>query len=199
MCGVAVAVGALLGLSVGCGVVEEGTGVTAWLVPHALNATTRIGVTSRQIGVRMLARGFYGWGVAESIRRVLMFPARRPIRESRGLTARCCLISYPWTRVPKAVPPLDPWQLRLLPVADRFMALMWSRPGGLSLRTTWVTPATIGLGLAVAVALGVPGLGVMAYGIFTGQLLLALGGLVAAVLGTGGGTVAAYGIRQRLL
>jgi hypothetical protein len=89
--------------------------------------------------------------------------------------------------------------LRLLPVADRFMALMWSRPGGLSLRTTWVTPATIGLGLAVVLVLGLPGLGALAYGIATGQFLLALGGLVAAALGAGGGTVAIYGIRQRRL
>ena len=72
---------------------------------------------------------------------------------------RCTPISYPWTRVPKDAPPLDAWQLRLLPAADRFMALMWSRPGGLSLRTTWVTPATIWLGLAVVVTLGLPGLG----------------------------------------
>jgi hypothetical protein len=97
------------------------------------------------------------------------------------------------------VPPLDPWQLRLLPVADRFMALMWSRPGGLSLRTAWVTPATIWLGLAVVVALGVPGLGAIAYGIFSRQYLLAFGGLIAVALGAGGGMVAVYGIRQRLL
>jgi hypothetical protein len=97
------------------------------------------------------------------------------------------------------VPPLDSWQLRLLPVADRFMALMWSRPGGLSLRTTWVTPATIWLGLAVVVALGLPGLGVIGYGIVTRQVVLAFGGLIAAALGAGGGTVALYGIRQRRL
>ena len=147
----------------------------------------------------MIARGFYEWRPAESTRRVLMFLARRPGTESRGLAARCSRISYPWTRVPKSVPPLDPWQLRLLPLADRFMALMWSRPGGLSLRTTWVTPATIGLSLAVVAVLGLPGVGVLAYGIMTGQVLLALGGLIAAALGAGGGTVALYGIRQRLL
>jgi hypothetical protein len=89
--------------------------------------------------------------------------------------------------------------LWLLPVADRFMALMWSRPGGLSLRTTWVTPATMGLGLAVVVTVGLPGLGAIVYGIATGQLLLLFGGLAAAGLGIGGGTVAVYGIRQRLL
>jgi hypothetical protein len=108
-------------------------------------------------------------------------------------------MSYPWTRVPKDLPPLDPWQLRLLPVADRFMALMWSRPGGLSLRTAWVTPATIWLGLAVVIALGLPGLGAIAYGIFSRQYLLAFGGLIAVALGAGGGTVAVYGIRQRVL
>ena len=79
------------------------------------------------------------------------------------------------------------------------MAVMWSRPGGLSLRTTWVTPATIWLGLAVVVALGLPGLGAVAYGIASRQVLLALGGLIATALGGGGGTVALYGIRQRRL
>ena len=79
------------------------------------------------------------------------------------------------------------------------MALMWSRPGGLSLRTTWVTPATVWLGLAVVVAVGIPGLGAIAYGVFSRQLLLSFGGLIAAALGAGGGTVAVYGIRQRLL
>jgi len=128
-----------------------------------------------------------------------MFLLAATSSESRGLPERCSLISYPWTRVPKDVPPLDPWQLRLLPVADRFMALMWSRPGGLSLRTTWVTPATIWLAVAVVVALGIPGLGAIAYGIATRQVLLAFGGLIAAALGAGGGTVAVYGIRQRLL
>ena len=79
------------------------------------------------------------------------------------------------------------------------MALMWSRPGGLSLRATWVTPATIGLGLAVMVTLGLPGLGAIAYGIATRQVLLAFVGLTAASIGAGGGTVAVYGMRQRLL
>ena len=79
------------------------------------------------------------------------------------------------------------------------MALMWSRPGGLSLRTAWVTPATIWLALALVVALGLPGLGAIAYGIASRQLLLALGGVIAAALGIGGGTVAVYGIRQHRL
>ena len=79
------------------------------------------------------------------------------------------------------------------------MALMWSRPGGLSLRTTWVTPATIWLAIALVIALGLPGLGAVAYGIVSRQVMLAFGGLIAAGLGGGGGAVALYGIRQRLL
>jgi hypothetical protein len=79
------------------------------------------------------------------------------------------------------------------------MSLMWSRPGGLSLRTTWVTPATIGLGLALVVALGVPGVGALVYGIGSRQPLFVLGGMIAAALGAGGGIVGVYGIRQRLL
>jgi hypothetical protein len=112
---------------------------------------------------------------------------------------RCSWISYPWTRVPKDAPPLDAWQLRLLRVADWFMALMWSRPGGLSLRTTWVTPATIGLAVAVLLAVGLPGLGAIAYGIATRQILIGFAGLIAAALGGAAATLAVYGIRQRSL
>jgi hypothetical protein len=97
------------------------------------------------------------------------------------------------------VPPIDSWQLRMLPVVDRFMALMWSRPGGLSLRDTWVTPATIWLAAAVVVALGLPGLGAVVYSVATGQILIAAGGLLATVLAAGAATVAVYGIRQRRL
>ena len=108
-------------------------------------------------------------------------------------------MSYPWTRVPKDAPPLDAWQLRLLPLADLFMGLMWSRPGGLSLRTTWVTPATLGLALAVMLVVGLPGLGAVAYGAANRQLLVLFGGLVASALGIGAAAVALYGIRQRRL
>ena len=108
-------------------------------------------------------------------------------------------MSYPWTRVPKDAPPLDAWQLRLLPLADLFMGLMWSRPGGLSLRTTWVTPATLGLAVAVILVVGLPGLGAALYGIANRQLLVAVGGLIAVALGIGAGAVALYGIRQRRL
>ena len=106
-------------------------------------------------------------------------------------------MSYPWTRVPKDPPPLDAWQLRLLPLADLFMGLMWSRPGGLSLRTTWVTPATLGLALAVILIVGFPGLGAIVYGIANRQLLLLFGGVIGTALGIGAAAVALYGVRQR--
>jgi hypothetical protein len=108
-------------------------------------------------------------------------------------------VSYPWTRVPKDAPPLDNLQLRLLPLADLFMGLMWSRPGGLSLRTTWVTPATLALAAAVVLLAGLGGLGGIAYGVANRQVLLVVGGLIAAALGIGAGAVALYGIRQRSL
>ncbi len=79
------------------------------------------------------------------------------------------------------------------------MALMWSRPGGLSLRTTWVTPATIWLAAALIVALGLPGLGAIVYGIAHRQILLAFGGLLGVVLGAGAAAVEVYGVRQRRL
>jgi len=108
-------------------------------------------------------------------------------------------VSYPWTRVPKDAPPLDAWQLRLLPLADLFMGLMWSRPGGLSLRTTWVTPATLALGVAVVLFVGLPGLGAIAYGLANRQVLALVAGLIAVALGVGAAAVALYGIRQRRL
>jgi hypothetical protein len=108
-------------------------------------------------------------------------------------------MSYPWTRVPKDPPPIDGWQLRLLPLADLFMGLMWSRPGGLSLRTTWVTPATLGLALAVILVVGLPGVGTIVYGMANRQLLVLFGGMVGTALGIGSAAVALYGIRQRLM
>jgi hypothetical protein len=109
------------------------------------------------------------------------------------------LVAHPWTRVPEGTPPLDPLQMRLLPVADLFMGLMWSRPGGLSLRTTWVTPATIWLGVAAVALVGVPGAGAVVLGLWTEQVLFMAAGLIAIVLAAGAGTVAFYGIRQRVL
>jgi hypothetical protein len=79
------------------------------------------------------------------------------------------------------------------------MGLMWSRPGGLSLRTTWVTPATIWLGIAILIGIGLPGFVAAVVGAISGSLLLLAAGLLALALSLGSGTVAVYGIRQRLL
>lgn len=108
-------------------------------------------------------------------------------------------MSYPWTRVPGGDPPTDRLQLRLLPVVDLVMGLLWSRPGGLSLRTTWVTPATIGLGLVVSAVAGFSGLAATAYGIRAAYIPETVGGLLALVLAVGAGAVAIFGIRQRLI
>jgi hypothetical protein len=103
------------------------------------------------------------------------------------------------TRVPAGSPPLDATQLRLLPVADAVMWLMFSRPGGLSLLNTWVTPATMWLCSAVACGAAALGVAGCSYGLSTGYLLPLLAGLVALVGAAGCTSVAAYGIRQRLL
>ncbi len=103
------------------------------------------------------------------------------------------------TRVPAGSPPLDATQLRLLPLADSVLWLMFSRPGGLSLRTTWVTPATIWLCSAVACIAVVLGLAACSYALSAGYLLPLLGGLVALIAATGCASVAVYGARQRLL
>jgi hypothetical protein len=101
--------------------------------------------------------------------------------------------------VPVGEPPLDAMQLRLLAVADLFMALMWSRPGGLSLRTAWVTPATIVLALVVTV-LVIPAAALFAVlAIRGGNGLLGMAGLICILLGLGAGSVVLYGIRQRLI
>jgi hypothetical protein len=105
----------------------------------------------------------------------------------------------PWTRVPQRAPQLDAFQLRLLPIADAFMWVMLSRPGGLSLRTTWVTPATIWLCLGVAVPLLPLAVGLLGLGITGTQPLTIVGGLVALAFGVGAGTVALFGVRQRIL
>jgi hypothetical protein len=95
---------------------------------------------------------------------------------------------------PTAAPPHDRLQRLLLPVADAVMALMWSRPGGLSLRDTRVTRVTIVLALGVALV-GLP----------AGALLLAgaddppprLLGLACVPVALGSLCLAVFGLRQR--
>lgn len=94
---------------------------------------------------------------------------------------------------------MDRVQRRLLPLADLIMALMWSRPGGLSLQTAWVTPATLFLATAVLLA-GIPlGAVGLIFGIRAANLPLIIGGLLCVALSFGAGVVALFGLRQRLI
>ena len=104
-----------------------------------------------------------------------------------------------FTRVPTGpVPELNAAARLVMPVADLFMLAMWSRPATGSLRTTWVTPATLQLCCAVAIlgaALGVAALWAAAT---TGPASLFIVAAVLLVIGAGSGAVAVVGIGQRL-
>ena len=99
-----------------------------------------------------------------------------------------------FTRVPdRPVPPLPAWAHPLLPAADLFMVLMYSRPPTGTLRTTWVTPSTFWLGVALAAGWIVLGVVLVARG---GPVLIALG-LLLILFALGCGSVAAIGLAQR--
>jgi hypothetical protein len=58
-----------------------------------------------------------------------------------------------FTAVPaRPVPELGPRLGPVVSIADAFMAAMYSRPNGLSLRTAWVTPSTLYLAASSAFA-----------------------------------------------
>ena len=101
--------------------------------------------------------------------------------------------------MPGGEPPVDRFQLRLLPLADLFMAVMLSRPHGLTLRRTWVTPATLTLALGVLLLGLTAGMMSLIQGVRTTSLPLVAIGLLVMVLSLWAGTVALYGFRQRLL
>jgi hypothetical protein len=99
-----------------------------------------------------------------------------------------------FTAVPSGpVPPAGRAMAPVVAVADLFMGLMLSRPGGLSLRSAWVTPGTLllaGLYTPVSAALAV--------------LLLIRGGVwwvlcavVLLIVGVGSTAVTAVGLVQR--
>ena len=83
----------------------------------------------------------------------------------------------------------------ILVVADLFMGLMWSRPGGLSLRDTWVTPSSAGLAAGLVVVC--PIIAVM---LLTGAMSIAaaVGLAFAAVMTVGSAAVALVWLGQRL-
>ncbi len=106
-----------------------------------------------------------------------------------------------FTRIPDGpVPPLPRLGRILLPLADAFMLLMLSRPASGSLRATWVTPATLGLGVVVAL-LAAP-LAVIAFlsAAVDGSTEALLLAIAATLLATGSGSVAVVGwLQYRLL
>jgi hypothetical protein len=95
--------------------------------------------------------------------------------------------------------PVDRIQERLLPYADAFMVLMYSRPPSGTLRTTRVTLATILLGLAVGIFVGLPGIFLAGYGLAKFRPLWLLPAALCIAIGAGAAIVAVFGIRQRIL
>lgn len=85
-----------------------------------------------------------------------------------------------------------------LQAADLFMVLMVSRPATGSLRSTWVTPATLQLTMAVALV-GLPlGAWLALSRVAGGPALSVLLGIVVILLAAGALSVAIVGIAQRL-
>ena len=101
-------------------------------------------------------------------------------------------------RVPeRPVPPL-PWLGRMvLPLADLFMLLMASRPRSGSLRTTWVTPATVGLCIVTVVGGVLLDVLMLQVGVGERSVPAFIGAAVVAVLVVGSACVAVIGIVQR--
>jgi hypothetical protein len=102
------------------------------------------------------------------------------------------------TRVPDGpVPPLPALVQLLIPPADLFMRAMISKPVTGSLRTTWVTPATLQLGLLVG-AISLLLAGFAFYRGFTGSGPQSIvGGVLLLCVALGAGSVAIVGAAQR--
>jgi hypothetical protein len=106
-------------------------------------------------------------------------------------------LSNRFTRVPEGpVPPLPALVRLLIPPADLFMVAMISRPATGSLRTTWVTPATLQLGVVVGVVSLALAFFVLYRGFSGSGPLVVAGGLLLVGLGIGAGSVAIVGAAQ---
>lgn len=83
----------------------------------------------------------------------------------------------------------------MVPPADLFMVLLLSRPATGSLRTTWVTPAT----LALSVATGLTSIVCLAPALASlGGALRVVVALALALFAAGSLCVAAVGLAQRI-
>jgi hypothetical protein len=98
---------------------------------------------------------------------------------------------------PPEVTPLDRTQLMLLPIADLFMILMFSRPPGGSLRTARVTLVTIWLAAGVAAICTCLAAVALAIAVARHQPVFLMGGLLSAALAIGSGVLVVFGVRQR--
>ena len=85
----------------------------------------------------------------------------------------------------------------LLPLADLFMILMTSRPRSGSLRTTWVTPATVGLCMVTVVGGVLLDVLMLQVGVGGRSAPAFIGAAVVAILVVGSACVAVIGIAQR--
>lgn len=90
------------------------------------------------------------------------------------------------------MPPLPGWARALLPAADLFMVVLYSRPPTGTLRTTWVTPATESLCAVLAVG-GLVGGGLLVWARGAGALL----GAALVLFALGCAAVALVGLAQR--
>jgi len=98
---------------------------------------------------------------------------------------------------PPEVTPLDRTQLMLLPIADLFMILMFSRPPGGSLRTARVTLVTIWLAAGVAAICTSLAMIALAIGVVRHHPVFLVLGLLSASLAGGSGVLVIFGVRQR--
>jgi hypothetical protein len=98
------------------------------------------------------------------------------------------------TRVPdQPVPSVPRWVRPAVPLADLFMLVMLSRPRSGSLRTTWVTPATLQMCIALVLTCLICG-GLAVSGVIRGNGV-AIG--LVVLLAMGAGAVALVGMAQR--
>ena len=103
-----------------------------------------------------------------------------------------------FTRVPETpAPELHGIGRAAVPIADAFMVALASRPTSGSLRTTWVTPATLWMSSAGAV--GAVALAVL---LITGALgpassIVLVGAAICLLFAVGAASVALVGLQQR--
>jgi hypothetical protein len=103
-----------------------------------------------------------------------------------------------FTRVPDTpVPAPGPLGAAVLPVADLFMAAMFSKPQSGTLRTTWVTPSTYWM--TIGTCIGALVIAALLLSGVIGEIttLSVLGVVICLLFALGAGSVAIVGWGQR--